>query len=77
MISDEEIFKRDYMTSTEICEEMGINRSTLVFGQKTGRIPPAIRVCGSHVFIWRRETIRPHLEAWKAVYRHRKEKRNQ
>lgn len=73
-MTDDEIFRKDYMTSTEICEEMGINRSTLVFAQKSGRLPSAIRVCGSHVSIWRRETVRPHLDAWKVIYRQRKNK---
>lgn len=56
------IFDRDYVTVGELCETYGVTRSSIKFARETGKLPNAIAV--GNQYIWHRETIEPHLDAW-------------
>lgn len=60
-------FNRKYISSVEIMKELNLNRSTLLYARKTGKLPGAIDVSEGRIFIWERETIQPYLDAWHMV----------
>jgi hypothetical protein len=58
-------FDAHYITSSEICKDLKINRGALMIGRKKGMLPPPIEVNGSQIYIWRRTDIETALSAWK------------
>ena len=72
----QEEFDRTYITSTEICAELGVTRSTVLSGNKRGLLPEPIRINrpaqGAHIVLWKRETVRPFLAAWKIALQSRR-----
>lgn len=62
-------FDETYITSTEICAELGVTRSTVLMGKKRGMLPDPISVNrpqqGAHIVIWKRQAVRPYIDAWK------------
>jgi hypothetical protein len=46
-------FDEIYITSSEIGQELGVCRATLVNG--------------AQIFIWKRDVVRPYLDAWKLM----------
>lgn len=62
----QEEFDKTYITSSEICRELGIHRATIVQGRKRGRLPEPITLNGDQLMIWKREVVRPYLDDWKA-----------
>jgi len=63
--TSQERFDELYITSTEIQEELGVKRSTILNARRRGMLPDPIEVRGVRAFIWERERTRPFLEAWK------------
>ena len=63
--TSQERFDELYITSTEIQEELGVKRSTILNARRRGMLPDPIEVRGVRAFIWERECTRPFLEAWK------------
>lgn len=59
----EQLFKRQFITSAEICESFKIDRSVLLYARRTGRLPDAMKLGGT--FIWAREAVQPYLDAWR------------
>lgn len=61
-------FDKTFITSTEVCQRLHINRSTVLLNVRGGRLPEPIRIrrpSGSvHIMLWNREAIEPALTAW-------------
>ena len=61
-------FDKTYISSTEICQRLGIHRSTVFNGAKAGKLPDCIiirRLDGSaHIMLWMRAQAEPMLDAW-------------
>ncbi len=62
-------FDETYISSTEICQELGISRATVAMGRRRGILPDAVEVLrpdgAAHVTLWKRAVVRPHLDKWK------------
>jgi hypothetical protein len=71
----QEDFDSKYVTSTELCVDLDVTRSSIFNRRKAGGLPGAIEVRtrdGSiHLLLWLREEIAPHLEQWRAQLRKR------
>jgi len=63
-MSAQEEFDKIYITSSEICHTLGISRTTVVHGRRRGMLPDPIQVNGTGLLIWKRDTIKPYLDAW-------------
>ncbi|MDH5573327.1 MAG: hypothetical protein OEY89_16310 [Gammaproteobacteria bacterium] len=59
------IFDRDYITSSEICETMGVARSSIVYARRVKILPEPIKVKGTRAFLWHRKTTELYLNAWR------------
>lgn len=63
-------FDAKYVSSTELCRDLGVTRSTIVNARRRGVLPPPVQISrpdGSpHVMLWLREVVAPHLEKWRA-----------
>lgn len=62
----QERFDEQYITSAEICRELGVNRTTVLAAKKKGLLPDAVMV-GDVMCIWERAKVRPNLDAWKRI----------
>ena len=60
-------FDEIYITSSEIGQELGVCRATLVNARRRGLLPDPIVVNGAQIFIWKRDVVRPYLDAWKLM----------
>lgn len=56
-------FDREYITSRELCRDMGITRPTLFNARRKGFIPDGVYV--GDIMIWRRSEIAPYLPEWR------------
>lgn len=68
-MSLQEVFDRTFISSTEICQRLGIARSTLLNGSRTGKLPEAIVISrgsgeGAHIMLWERSAAEPMMEEW-------------
>lgn len=57
-------FDEKYITSSEICQYLGVTRPAIHFRRKAGELPGAINVFGQQLLIWERAQIQPHLDKW-------------
>ena len=57
-------FDDKYITSTEICEKLNVDRSTVLNARRRGFLPNPIKINGVNIFIWRRLDIQKSLDAW-------------
>lgn len=64
MPTPQEEFDREFITSTEIVDRLGISRSTLTRAIQRKQIPDPIRTADGQTTIWRREEIEPALKEW-------------
>ena len=64
-MTPQEEFDAMYITSAEICEQLGITRTAVGNGRKRGLLPDPIVVNGAQILIWKRATVARYLEAWK------------
>jgi predicted DNA-binding transcriptional regulator AlpA len=62
----QERFDERYITSAEICRELGVNRTTVLAAKKKGLLPDAVMV-GDVLCIWERAAVRPNIDAWKRM----------
>lgn len=60
-------FDEIYITSSEIGQELGVCRATLVSARRRGLLPDPIIVNGAQIFIWKRDVVRPYLDTWKLM----------
>lgn len=69
-------FDEKYISSTEICHRLGVNRSTVFNGARKGKLPECIvikRANGSaHVALWLRVEAEPMMEEWAKAIASRK-----
>jgi hypothetical protein len=72
----QEEFDETYISSTEICKELGITRATVTNGRQRGMLPDAIELLrpdgAPHMVLWRRDRVRPFLDAWKIALQSRR-----
>jgi predicted DNA-binding transcriptional regulator AlpA len=63
-------FDAKYVSSTEICRELGVTRATILNARRRGALPEPVRIDrpdGSpHVLLWLRDTVTPYIEKWRA-----------
>lgn len=64
MLDPQAEFDKTYITSTEICKTLQINRCTLLQARRKGTLPDPIQVNGSQMFIWLRAEAAPIVKAW-------------
>lgn len=57
-------FDEEYISSTEVCQKLGISRSALVAGRRRGMLPEPVTIDGANIFIWKRQEVTKALEAW-------------
>lgn len=62
-------FDRAYITSSEICNRLGVTRPAIHFRRKSGLLPDAIQVYGQQLLIWERAAIEPYLVEWEISLR--------
>lgn len=65
-------FDETYITSSEIGQELGVCRATLVNARRRGLLPDPIVVNGAQIFIWKRDVVRPYLDAWRIMLQARR-----
>lgn len=65
-------FDETYITSSEIGQELGVCRATLVNARRRGLLPDPIVVNGAQIFIWKRDVVRPYIDAWKLMLQARR-----
>lgn len=64
MTKEQKEFEKKYITSSEICENLGVSRSTLQQARERGLLPEPIHAKGARVYFWERAKVAKHLEAW-------------
>lgn len=64
-MSDQQHFDSQYITSSEICQTLGVSRAAVVRARQRGDLPPAVQVNGTQIFIWPRTRMRRPLEEWR------------
>lgn len=64
-------FNEEYISSSEIMAELDVTRTAIFTARHAGRLPGAIDVQGK-IYLWKRASIRPYLDAWKTVLRVRR-----
>lgn len=57
-------FDETYISSSEICAELGISRATLVHGRRRGLLPDPIVVNSIQLYLWKRKEVRPYIDSW-------------
>lgn len=65
-------FDETYITSSEIGQELGVCRATLVHARRRGLLPDPIVVNGAQIFIWKRDVVRPYIDAWRLMLQARR-----
>lgn len=69
-------FDETYISSTEICQTLGVNRSTVFNGVRAGKLPEGIIVRrangGAHVMLWLRREAEPMMNEWAKAIASRK-----
>lgn len=58
-------FDKNYITSTEIAEEVGVSRPSVLNARRRGVLPDPISVGDDRIYIWDRQRARPHIDNWK------------
>lgn len=75
-MSLQEQFDEKYISSTEICQRLDVNRSTVLQGARAGKLPECIvikRPNGStHVALWIRADAEPMMAEWAKAIASRK-----
>lgn len=76
-MSLQEHFDKTFISSTEICQRLGVARSTLFNGARAGKLPEAIIIPrasgeGAHIMLWERHTAEPMMEEWAKAIQSRK-----
>ena len=65
--SPQEVFNERYISSSEICKTLGVNRTNLHHKRKTGGLPGAIVIGDQKIVLWERDFIAPYLSDWKVA----------
>lgn len=65
-------FEKMFISSTEICKRLLINRSALVYARKAQNWPEPIIIDGINLHLWDREQVTPLIEEWEAKLNRRR-----
>ncbi|MBN6046745.1 hypothetical protein JYK13_22620 [Citrobacter sp. ku-bf4] len=65
-------FDETFITSSEIGKELDVCRATIVNARRRGLLPEPIVVNGAQIYIWKRDIVRPYLDAWKVMLQARR-----
>ena len=61
-------FDKKYISSTEVCQQLKVHRTTVLLATRTGRLPDPIvlrRPNGEpQIMLWERDTLAPVLVDW-------------
>ena len=61
-------FDKKYISSTEVCQQLGVHRTTVLLALRTGRLPDPIvlrRPNGTpQIMLWERASMLPALAEW-------------
>lgn len=68
----QEIFEAKYVSSTEIAERLGVNRTSVLYAHRNGKLPEPIVVNNGQLYLWERETVLPYVERWEQSLQHRR-----
>lgn len=71
-ISAQEKFDNTYISSSEICRELGVTRATIVNARRRGLLPDPVIVNDIQLYLWERETVQPYLDAWSLMLKSRR-----
>jgi hypothetical protein len=75
-VSLQEQFDEKYISSTEICQRLDVNRSTILNGARAGKLPECIiikRANGDpHIMLWVRADAEPMMAEWAKAIASRK-----
>lgn len=72
--SPQQLFDEQYISTMEMCKELGVNRASITNAIKRKFLPEPIVVSQSQMHLWERPVVRPILDAWKLVLKARKSK---
>lgn len=64
-VTAQQRFDELYITSTEVSQEMGVPRATVLYARRRGLLPDPITINDKQIYLWERATVRPYMEAWK------------
>lgn len=73
MTSAQQEFDKTYISVSEICEELQVNRSSVMHAKKKGLLPNSIDVCKGTTTLWKRAEVMEYLSAWKLAIKSRRE----
>lgn len=69
-------FDQTFISSTEICQRLGVSRSTVYNGSRANKLPEPIVIRradgGAHIMLWLREQAEPMLSEWAKAIASRK-----
>lgn len=60
-------FDEKYISSSEICKTLEVNRSSILYARKTGLLPEPIIIGEGHTCLWLRNEVQEKLNAWKLM----------
>jgi len=67
-LTAQEEFDKKYVSSTELCQRLGVTRATLMNGRKRGALPEPVRVNrpngDPHIMLWVRKEAEPYVARW-------------
>lgn len=58
-------FNKKYITSNEIVDALGVERSCVLRARTSGLLPNSFKVAGLRSYLWEREPLQEYLNAWK------------
>lgn len=67
----QEEFDAKYISSTEICRDLGVTRASVVNARNRGVLPEPVHVRRAngdpHIMLWDRKVATPYILAWKEL----------
>lgn len=67
-VSAQEQFDNKYISSTEVCQQLGVHRTTVLLALRTGRLPDCITLKRPNgqpqLLLWERDVVQPYLAQW-------------
>lgn len=65
MSTHQEDFDRKYISSSEICQTLGISRPALWSAKKNNKLPEPILVGSANLCLWLRTEVESIIAAWR------------
>lgn len=63
-------FDNKYISSSEVCAQLGVHRTSVLLALRSGRLPDPIRIMRPNgqpqILLWERTDIAPYLADWAA-----------